>query len=469
MISRYAGCLLGLAIGDALGAPLEGMKEGHIQQVFGEVADYVDPVAAFPDRPARWRLKGLYTDDTQQALAVADVLAIYGGADPSRLADLYLRLWREGSGRSGFGAHRGTGRFFRQAVEAMAEAEDPRECGQLSAGNGAAMRIAPVGLFCRSDVDDLARAAIDFSLMTHHDSRGVAAALAMAWSVARLSSVTGVKGEMLEVARELADWLPPWEETLFREYPHFLHHEVGRDRLHHVSEMLGLLPVLLSVDNEALVSQTIVAEANKRSPEVRISHPQAGFALASVTMALYRGLSANSFVNGVIVAINGGGDTDTVVAMAGALLGARFGEEAIPAEWISGLVNAEQVRARALALHDRGVDWSIHEDYVEMEKALSEREAVAAGLASDLNREEIEKRNRRKAQQRKVREARQTTHVDPGCAPPPEVWLRAENRAVGREEMDPEEARRERSRRGRKRIGWKDERRGKGPGKRSEE
>ena len=68
-MDRARGCLLGLAIGDALGAPLEGLSAQQIRAHYGLVDDYVDGARAWKKKPYRWRMPGLYSDDTQQALA----------------------------------------------------------------------------------------------------------------------------------------------------------------------------------------------------------------------------------------------------------------------------------------------------------------------------------------------------------------------------------------------------------------
>ena len=95
-MDRCIGSLLAMAVGDALGAATDGLKDGHILQVFGEIGDYPDPIAGFPDRPGKWRLRGLYTARTQQALAAAEVLAVYETSDPAALAGLLMRLVNEG-------------------------------------------------------------------------------------------------------------------------------------------------------------------------------------------------------------------------------------------------------------------------------------------------------------------------------------------------------------------------------------
>ncbi len=148
-IDRVRGCLLGLAIGDALGAPLEGLSAQQIRAHYGQVDDFVDGSRAWKKKPYRWRIPGLYTDDTQQALAICDVLLECGRIDPDRLAEIYLGLANPKG--SYVGAHRGVGRSFRQVLTDLERGVCPRKTGQHSAGIGAAMRIAPVALYYGPD------------------------------------------------------------------------------------------------------------------------------------------------------------------------------------------------------------------------------------------------------------------------------------------------------------------------------
>src|SRR5262249_34149135 len=176
-VDRVRGCLLGLAVGDALGAPLEGLSSQQIKSHYGRVKNYVDGVQAWKRKPYRWRLRGLYTDDTQQALALSDVLLEHGRADQERLAELYLNL---ATPRGAFpGAHRGTGRSFRQVLAALERGVPAHQTGQPGAGIGAAMRIAPIPLFFGEDTDALFESAIAASLMTHRDIRSLSGALAV--------------------------------------------------------------------------------------------------------------------------------------------------------------------------------------------------------------------------------------------------------------------------------------------------
>src|SRR5664279_4266871 len=104
-IDRVRGSLLGLAVGDALGAPLEGLTAQQIRTHYGRIKNYVDGVQAWKRKPYRWRMRGLYSDDTQQALAICDVLLDFRRIDQDRLAEIYLALANPKG--SFVGAHRG--------------------------------------------------------------------------------------------------------------------------------------------------------------------------------------------------------------------------------------------------------------------------------------------------------------------------------------------------------------------------
>ena len=183
-LDRVRGSFLGLAIGDALGAPLEGLCPQQIRSHYQVLTDYVDGSKAWKKKPFRWRLPGLYTDDTQQALALTDVLLGAGAVDLDRLADIYLSLASPDLGHAG--AHRGVGRSFRSVLAELKRGVSPRETGQPSAGIGAAMRIAPAcpctSPKTRTPCFDAVMAA---SLMTHRDVRSLSGAMAVAHAIRR--------------------------------------------------------------------------------------------------------------------------------------------------------------------------------------------------------------------------------------------------------------------------------------------
>ena len=183
-VDRVRGCLLGLAVGDALGAPLEGLSSQQIKTHYGRVKNYVDGVQAWKRKPYRWRLRGLYSDDTQQALALCDVLLDTAGSTRSGWP-ISTWAWRRPRGRSSAPTGASAGASAR-SWPPWSAACPPHLAGQPGAGIGAAMRIAPVPLYFGDDTDALFDAVMAASLMTHRDIRSLSGALAVAHAIRRL-------------------------------------------------------------------------------------------------------------------------------------------------------------------------------------------------------------------------------------------------------------------------------------------
>ncbi len=172
-------------------------------------------VQAWKRKPYRWRLRGLYSDDTQQAMALCDILLEHRRVDQERLADLYLSLATPKGAFSG--AHRGIGRSFRQVLAALERGVRPHQAAQPGAGIGAAMRIAPVPLFLGDDPDALFEAVMAASLITHRDIRSLSGAMAVVHVIRRLlageprdpSLLLWVASDLVKdetrIAREYAD------------------------------------------------------------------------------------------------------------------------------------------------------------------------------------------------------------------------------------------------------------------------
>jgi ADP-ribosyl-[dinitrogen reductase] hydrolase len=155
-LERYRGAMLGLAVGDALGAPVEGLKDGHILQLYGRIEGYVDAAKAWKDRPRRWRQKGLYTEDTQHALALADALVKCRGLNRAYFTELLLDLARAETGLP-LGAHRGADDDFRATIGALQGGTPPDQAGRPGAGIAPMARAAPVGLYFAGEDDALLR------------------------------------------------------------------------------------------------------------------------------------------------------------------------------------------------------------------------------------------------------------------------------------------------------------------------
>jgi ADP-ribosyl-[dinitrogen reductase] hydrolase len=366
-IDRVRGCLLGLAVGDALGAPLEGLSAQQIRAHYGQVVDYVDGARAWKRKPYRWRMPGLYSDDTQQALALSDVLLEHGCVDPDRLAELYLGLATPKG--SYVGAHRGVGRSFRQVLADLERGVSPRETGQRSAGIGAAMRIAPVALYFHSDPEAMFEAVMTASLMTHRDIRSLAGALAVAHAVRRLCA--GARRDPSFLFRLAAD-VAREEERIVAEHsggvtslePH------GRS----LSRAIAHVESLLESPRERALS-ALVEEANRHGADPVCKRATMGFPPACIPTCLYLLLTTDNFEEAITEVVNLGGDADSAGAILGALAGAHYGVGEIPRRWLVGLQNSDAIDKRSLALLQRSSAGLNIPDLVDTEHRLSARES----------------------------------------------------------------------------------------------
>jgi ADP-ribosyl-[dinitrogen reductase] hydrolase len=368
---RVRGCLLGLSVGDALGAPLEGLSSQQIRAHYGLVDDYVDGSRAWKKKPYRWRMPGLYTDDTQQALALSDVLLECRTVDPVRLAELYLRLATPKG--SYVGAHRGVGRSFRQVLADLEAGVSPRDTGQLSAGIGAAMRIAPAALYFSGEYpdDDETRfeAVMAASLMTHRDIRSLAGALAVVHAVRRLvADEPRTASFLFRLARDVASD----EDRLLARYPDSV--EVGL-YLHSLPTAIARVESILEKPRDQALA-ALVEEANRHGAEPACKRPTMGFPPACIPACLYLLMTTENFEEALVEVVNLGGDADSAGAILGALAGAYYGIDAIPERWLSALQNRDGIDLRARALYARSADGLDIPDLVAREQTLSKDEGA---------------------------------------------------------------------------------------------
>jgi ADP-ribosyl-[dinitrogen reductase] hydrolase len=143
-LERFVGCLLGGAIGDALGMPLEMLPSASIRSVFQlPIRSFMDAVEGAPCYSYGLK-RGMYTDDTQGSRATAQALIETKSCSPLVVADALRRwLFEESLGQ----APRYPGTTTHRAMSNFAESNDPVTCGVLSDNCGAAIRIAPIALW----------------------------------------------------------------------------------------------------------------------------------------------------------------------------------------------------------------------------------------------------------------------------------------------------------------------------------
>jgi ADP-ribosylglycohydrolase len=296
-LDQIAGCLLGQAAGDALGFVVEARPPTEARRHAAAVLRRgAAPAARPPHAP------GQYSDDTQLARELALSLAAGRGWDPADYAGRIAALFAAG-------ADVGAGPGTRGAAVRLLVGVDWREAGTPApyAGNGSAMRAAPVGLIYARDPARLRRVAAEQSRVTHRDPRCAAGAVAVAGAVA-LALPAGPldRGAFVET---LSEWVRESSE------------EFGA-ALARVADWLPLAPAhALSALRRSGLGAAPAGRWRGISP----------FVLPSVTWAIYAFLhSPDDYADTLHTALFPGGDTDTMAAMAGAISGARLGIDAVP-------------------------------------------------------------------------------------------------------------------------------------------
>ena len=294
--SKIRGCLIGTAIGDALGMPVEGLNYHQIHKEYGEVNEIIDGRL-----PA-----GSYTDDTQLMIGLTESLIEKRGIDQEDIAKEFVQIYED---------HRGYGQTIKQFVQLMELGWEWHKAVQetnnlFSYLNGSAMRVAPVGAFYFDDTKKLKWAAYKSSEVTHiHELAKEGCAL-----------------QALAISLLIQEEPSPHFDR--KVYIHTLKesvsHGIYQERLESVEDLLPKEPDIL---------------------EVTKLLGNGGEAFDSVPISIYSFLRyLDSFERSVTYAVNLGGDADTIGAMTGAINGAYHGIEAIPAKWLDKLEDRDYIQ-----------------------------------------------------------------------------------------------------------------------------
>ncbi|AUX09870.1 ADP-ribosyl-[dinitrogen reductase] hydrolase [Halalkaliarchaeum desulfuricum] len=292
-----AGVMLGLACGDALGRPVEFRSARQIRAEHGTLTDMVGNGTW--GQPA-----GTITDDTDQALCIARSLADHGEFDPEDVAARFVQWYESGPFD--------IGNMTRQALQRLASGDSWEEAGQRvwkassegsNAGNGSVMRCPPLAIAYPNDHDRLAEVSRQSSQITHADPRCTEGCVILNLTIAGL----------------LEDTDSPLQEAL--DY-------VGSNA---PDELVTALQPLARGDSPDTLETS-------------------GYVVHSLQTALHDGLFAESAEDAIVTAVNRGGDTDTIGAIAGAVAGARFGASQLPDRWLTAIDEADELEALAAQL-----------------------------------------------------------------------------------------------------------------------
>ena len=291
LVSRARGALLGLVAGNQLGVPTEHLgTAAAIRKAFPNgIRDLAPPPKNSP-----------YDDDAAMTLLLGESLLASGGFDATDVARRWVK-WMKVDGR-------GIGLTTKRALTLIDRGKEPFEAGRLalqenpsrSAGNGSVMRCLPVALRYHDEIERLIRVSTQQAAITHADERCTWAAAAV--NLAARELLYGNIYFIDEVLHRIGDRAP----------------RPLRDAIHRVPrEGEGDLPI--AVEGEA------------------------GYVVHCVEIAFWFVTHDRTLEEALIFLAQAGGDTDTNAAVAGALLGARYGEAGLPPQWVEQVIGAEGI------------------------------------------------------------------------------------------------------------------------------
>lgn len=307
-LDRALGAFYGLALGDALGMPTQSLNRETIKQRFGQITDLQD---AGPLQPIAANMpKGSITDDTEQAILVGELLVEgKGRIEPAVLAQRLIEWEAEMQAK---GSQDLLGPSTKRAIEMILAGHSPEEAGRYGTTNGAAMRITPVGI--AADVADPERfiaAVVQACQVTHNTTLGISSAAAVAAVVS--AGINGLDlGEALNLGQQVAQqaeahghWVAggriasriSWARSISVE-----------------SDPVLLADLLYDVIGTSVASQESVVVSFALAQQVAVGEMTPFDALC--------------------MAASLGGDTDTIAAILGAMLGACLGLQSWPAAMI---------------------------------------------------------------------------------------------------------------------------------------
>lgn len=296
-INNYTGCMVGAAIGDALGKQNEGLDRKDILSK-GCVRDYGLAPAGYPADMLR---AGEYTDDTEQMILLARNLIECGGFDAEDFAARIARWGRDALADPV--RKKLVGPSSSEAVAQLNSGVSWKDSGSSTPSCGSAMRAAPIGLFYR-DLDEVEEMAALSSVPTHKSSAAVAGAVAVAVGVR--CAIDGM--ECPDIIKECCKRASKFDESLGKKIGYSF--GMRKDEPDEVFEKLGTSYLV----NETVPSAFYCFSRYFDEPE-----------------------------KAIIEAVNAGGDTDSIACITGALCGARHGIDAFPKRWKDGIENLRMI------------------------------------------------------------------------------------------------------------------------------
>lgn len=314
---KAAATLYGLALGDALGMPSQTLSIEEIRLKYGSIEDFISPYSGHP--VSEGLNAAQVTDDTEQALLLARRLINCPSKFDASAWARDLLSWEENVKSRGLLDILGPS--SKAALQAIRQGVDPGEAAKNGTTNGAAMRIAPIGImFSESNIDALVDAVEETCRVTHNTGEAIAAAAAVAGYIS-----SRISGSDDDQAFEFA----------------LLAAKLGQQRGHPngVSNLADLIEQAVDLA-ESQIKPDAFSEIVGTSVDSCQSVPAA--------FGIMRMSGGNIWQTGLIAA-NLGDDTDTIGAIACSMCGAGSGKKSIPADKLERLLSANDLEIDSIS------------------------------------------------------------------------------------------------------------------------
>jgi ADP-ribosyl-[dinitrogen reductase] hydrolase len=304
LVEKAEGTLVGVAVGDAIGRPLE----------FEQNIDKLDRVSGPTSGGSPFSPAGTVTDDTQQTIYVSESLQDRSCFDPEEIVARLIDWYHTNPRDIGFLTKDVLQKIDRGKEWELASYETYRQTpsGQ-EAGNGSLMRCAPIAIAFNSDYESRRSASRACSALTHFDPR-------CQWACVVLNEI-------------ISDLLTTGSVSL--------------------DEVIARIPS--KAPKELFDALEAIPLSNPGSAD------RSGYVISTLKISLHYALTATSIETGILDAVNGGGDTDTIGAISGAVLGARFGVNSFPGDWINCVQHTDTLKRVSKNISTRRFPTFTHE------------------------------------------------------------------------------------------------------------
>lgn len=318
-LNKAYGCLAGVAIGDAMGSPTTFMDPKEIKEKYGFVRYFIEPSK---EHPIHSGLKaGQVTDDTEMTLLLANSIISCGRID----VECYIKHLLDWVQERGLLQTDYLGPSTRSALLKILQGVSIEKAGMFGTTNGAAMKISPIGIVNRRNLEKTIKDVYRICLPTHGTNIAISAAAAVACAISTAFDEDADVNKLINAAI------------------------YGAKEGH----KLGFKYPSAPVEKRIKLALQLVKKAKNESNACRLLYEYVGMGVAaneSIPSAIGIVKLANGNpIKAITLAVNCGGDSDTIASIVGGICGALRGIDAFPKQYVEIVEEVNNINLREIA------------------------------------------------------------------------------------------------------------------------